>query len=395
MLVVPCNDARMPSKVMRWTLGWKLAAIGVLQLVLLSTVFVGVGALVNGRRHLGPDASPTPQALPLPPPGPPPDGPERQGIGPRGGARFHVGPLETLFCGGLLILGAGSFLTARSIVRPLRHLSRVVNAFGAGDLRARSGLERGDEIGELARAFDDMGDRIERLLVAEKELLANVSHELRTPLARIRVALDIAGESSPEASRLSLAEVGADLAELETLIEDVFTTTRLEIARGSSAAAQLPVHRRRVGADVLWGQSLDRFRSRHPDRPLQVEVQPDLPTVQVDPMLFRRVLDNLLENAHKYTPASEVPIAVRAARDAEAVLFEVEDHGIGIAKDDLAQVFTPFFRGDRSRTRGTGGVGLGMTLAKRVVEAHGGTIAIESELGSGTTVRVQLPIDAA
>ena len=372
----------MALKMRRWTLGWKLAAIGVLQLVLLSTVFAGVGVLVHGHPHepLGrPDAV---EVFPPPPPfargGRPPTTPPA------------IRPLETLLGAGLLILGVASFLTARSIVRPLRQLSRAVEAFGGGDLRARSGLERGDEIGELARAFDAMAGRLERLLVAEKELLANVSHELRTPLARIRVALDIAGESSAT-TQLPVAEIGADLAELETLIDDVFTATRLDIARGSSAAAQFPLHRRPMSADVLWSQSVERFRTRHPARPLQIALESDLPPVEVDPMLFRRVLDNLLENADKYTPAADTPIAVRASRRREAVVFEIEDHGVGIAKDDLKEVFTPFFRADRSRTRGTGGVGLGMTLAKRIVEAHGGTIAIQSEVGGGTTVRIQLP----
>ena len=111
----------------------------------------------------------------------------------------------------------------------------------------------------------------------------------------------------------------------------------------------------------------------------------------VDAMTFRRVLDNLLENADKYSPDPEQPIAIRVIDGADHVVFEVEDHGVGIAAADLPNVFQPFFRGDRSRTRSAGGVGLGLTLAKRIVEAHGGTIAITSEPSGGTTVRVTVP----
>jgi len=306
--------------------------------------------------------------------------------------RAPISPLETLFCGGLLILGIGSFLTARSIVRPLRDLSRVARAFGAGDLRARSGSRRGDELGDVARAFDEMGARIEHLLVTEKELLANVSHELRTPLARIRVALDIAGEGEAAEGRLSMAEIGLDLAELETLIDDIMTTARLEVAGGPSAASHFALRLEKIGADVLCESAAERFRSRHAARALEVDVKKDLPLLDADPVLFRRVLDNLLVNAHKYSPDGAAAITLRAFRGATGIVFELEDRGIGIAEDDLAHVFTPFFRVDRSRTRGTGGVGLGLTLARRVVEAHGGTIEVESAPGAGTTMRIELPV---
>ncbi|HEY1692766.1 MAG TPA: HAMP domain-containing sensor histidine kinase [Polyangiaceae bacterium] len=369
----------------RWPLAWRLSAIGVAQLVLLSMVFMGVGRLVNGA---------PPEHGPRGDQGPPPDVP---GARPELGHHGHppVSPLETLFCGGLLIVGMGSFLTARWIVRPLRDLARVAGAFGAGDLRARSELARNDEIGDLSRAFDDMGGRVERLVLAERELLANVSHELRTPLARIRVALDIAGEGEAEASRISMTEIGRDLAELETLIDDILTTTRLEVGGGPSIAAALPLHPEEIGADVLCERSAERLRARHPGRPLEVDVEAGLPLAEADPVLFRRVFDNLLENAHKYSPDPGAAIRLRAFRGGGGVVFEVEDHGIGIEQDDLAHVFTPFFRGDRSRTRGSGGVGLGLTLAKRIVEAHGGRIELASRAGRGTTVRIELPVHAS
>ncbi len=235
-----------------------------------------------------------------------------------------------------------------------------------------------------------MAERIQTLRRAEKELLANVSHELRTPLARIRVALDIAGEGDAETGRVSISEIGVDLAELEALISDVLTAARLELADGRAPASGLRAPQRADRAAALRDRACERFRTAHPRGPLDVGVEAELPHVAADPVLFRRVLDNLLENAHKYSPDPVRPIAVRAEPGAErgAVVFEVADGGSGIQAEDLPHVFTPFFRGERSRSRGTGGVGLGLTLAKRIVEAHGGTIDVMSTPGVGTTVRV-------
>src|SRR5208282_6067312 len=164
---------------MKGSLAWKLLGIGLLQLVLLAAVFMGVGWLVNGRP---PDVTGSPGVEG--PPSPLPLGrplgiePPRHLQRPLGRLRPpRVTPLDTLFLAGLVILGMGSILTARSIVRPLRQLSRAAKTLGEGDLHTRSGLARSDEIGALARTFDEMAERLERLVLAEKELLANVSHE--------------------------------------------------------------------------------------------------------------------------------------------------------------------------------------------------------------------------
>ena len=371
----------------RGSLAWKLYGVGLVQLALLVGVYVGVGRLV----HAPPPDRPPPGAPEPPPPGaderPPPFADDRP---PR-----HFPPVisgvETLFLGGIVILGLGSLLTARWIVRPMQELERAVKALGAGDLRARSGLRRTDEVGALARTFDEMAERIEQLVLTEKELLANVSHELRTPLARLRVALDIAGESVPEAARASMAEMGIDLSELETIVSDILTATRLEIARGTAAAAHFELHQEEIDCKALADRAAERFRARHAGRPLTVDTGADLPLLRADPIMLRRVIDNLLENAHKYSPDPSTPIALRAARADEGVALEVIDRGMGIAEKDLPHLFTPFFRGDTSRARATGGVGLGLTLAKRIVLAHDGTIAVHSALGEGTTVRVTIP----
>ncbi len=312
------------------------------------------------------------------------------GNGPAPGPNQHgphsAGPLITL-AAGLIILTFGAWLTARWIVRPIEKLSKAARAIGEGDLSARAGVQRTDEIGELAEDIDEMAQRIDRLVAAERELLANVAHELRTPLSRIGVALDLAAEGDATRARASLEDIAVDVDELETIVTDILTAARMDLGR-----PELPLHRSQVEPAAIAKTAADRLAARHPDRPLQLEIANGLPEIDVDPVLFRRVVDNLLENAHKYTPDGTSPIKLAVSRDPAQVVFEVTDRGVGIPADDLPLVFTAFFRGERSRSRETGGVGLGLTLARKIADAHGGTVSLTSRLGIGTTARLTIPV---
>jgi two-component system, OmpR family, sensor kinase len=363
---------------MRWptrgSLVWRLYALGLVQLVLLAASVVFVGYLLHGappedagaRSHGGPRA----EHRGGPPPGP-------------------VGPLATFFASGVLIVGVGAVLSWRWTARPLAELSSAARALGAGNLKVRARLSRSDEVGELGRRFDEMAERIEGLVLTQQELLANVSHELRTPLARIHVALDIASEGDALAARGSLEEIAVDLGELERMIDDILTTTRMDL-QSSAQRTGFPLRRRQVAPSRIAEEASLRFRTRYPERGLSVSVAEALPEILVDATLFRRVIDNLLDNAHKYSPADGPMRLGVHAESGGAVVFEVTDRGMGISEDDLPRVFEPFFRAERSRSRGTGGVGLGLTLAKRIVEAHGGRIELESGVGRGTRARVSV-----
>jgi two-component system, OmpR family, sensor kinase len=293
----------------------------------------------------------------------------------------------------LLALALGSIPLARAISSPLERLTAAARALGRGDLSARSGVRRRDEVGELALAFDDMAERLERLVRSEKELLANVSHELRTPIARIRVALELAAEGDLEKARRFLGEIGADLAELELLVEEVLTAARLDLALGKGSASALPVARVRLDGAELVRAAAERFRSRWPERQLALEVPPTLPQVEGDLGLLRRAVENLLDNARKYSDPAE-PVTLAGRVEGDSLVVEVRDRGRGIPPEDLPRLFTPFFRGDASRARDTGGVGLGLTLARRIAEAHGGTVRIESRPGQGTVAQVVVPAAA-
>lgn len=290
----------------------------------------------------------------------------------------------------LLILALASRWSARSFARPLHKLNDAARAFGEGDLNARAKIDRADELGEVGRAFDDMADRVRQLLWAERELVANVAHEIRTPLARIRVALELLAEGGTPSLDDDIDGITEDLGELERLVTDVVTAARLEFDANGPRGLP-PLRQEQVDVHNLLAAAATRFRALYPRRELTLDILPQ-PKVHVegDPVLLRRLIDNLLDNAHKYTPSADVPINLRLRAETD-VHIDIQDQGVGMTPEDQRIAFQPFFRADRSRTRATGGLGLGLTLAKRIVEAHRGTIALESQLGEGTQVSIRLP----
>ena len=298
----------------------------------------------------------------LPPPPPPMGGP--------------VFPIAAA----LVLVGISAVLTARWLGQPLEKLSVAARAFGAGKLETRAGLVRNDELGDVAVAFDEMAARVEALVRGQRELLANVSHELRTPMARIRVALDLAAEGNVQ----ELKGIAADLGELERLTSDILTSARLDLS-----SAQPPLRVERTPASALVADAAERFRAAHRSRELRVEDRSGEAQVEVDRMLLRRALDNLLDNALKH---SEAEVVLAAFLDAGRLCVEVRDRGAGISPEDLAQLFTPFFRADKSRARQTGGLGLGLVLSRRILEAHHGSLELESKLGEGTVARLRVPL---
>jgi signal transduction histidine kinase len=287
----------------------------------------------------------------------------------------------------LSVVLLGSLLFARSLAVPLFHLARVAREFGSGKLTVRARLDRRDEVGAVAQAFDQMADRITALLHGQRELLANVSHELRTPLARIRVALDLAADGDAEASRDALANISTDWGDLDRLVEDVLAAARLDL--GSAEPGGFPLRRDQVNVADLADAALARSLV-YPNERLELDIEDGLPLIEGDGALLRRVIDNLIDNARKYSDPHS-PITLRMRRDGDGIQIVVIDRGMGIDAADLPHIFTPFFRADRSRTRKTGGVGMGLTLVRRIVTAHGGSVDVKSTVGQGTEMYVKLP----
>lgn len=289
------------------------------------------------------------------------------------------------------VLGLLSIPLARSITGRVEELTRATRAFGAGDLTVRVRSKQADEIGDLTRAFDEMAERIVQLRHSEKELLANVSHEMRTPLARIRMALDLVRDGDINRASTYLADIEDDLYELEQLLDDVMTAARLDLARGEVGDSQTPLRVEHLEAIQVLDAACERFARRFPDRALERDFSRALPAIHADATLLRRVLDNLLDNAAKFSSPEE-PVRITARSDASRLVIEVQDQGVGIAEGDRARVFEPFFRSDRSRDRATGGVGLGLALVKRILDAHSGEVEIREAQPQGTCFRLTLPV---
>jgi len=282
---------------------------------------------------------------------------------------------------GVLIVVAGASLWfTRRLVRPLEELAEAARQFGGGNTAARVHLEREDELGDVGRAFDDMAERTSALISSQRQLMADVSHELRTPLARIRVALELAAED-PAAAKDVLSDVGIDLDEIDQLIADILTTARLDLDQQNIARSP-------IGVAELAENAVARFEARHPGRVLDREISDSDHAIECDPVLLRRALDNLLDNAAKY---SDAPVRLQVVPNGKSVTFSVVDKGIGMSAEDLERAGTPFWRSDLSRNRKTGGVGLGLALARRIARAHGGDVVLASKVGQGTTARLEIP----
>ncbi len=301
----------------------------------------------------------------------------------------------------LVVVALATRPLARRISRPLERLIEGARRLGGGDLSYRVPTptdegwwwrrrRRADELYELTGAFNEMAERVERLLRGQSELLANVSHELRSPLTRIRMALELVPRDGGSAARLG--DVERDLTELDRLIDDVLTAARLE-------ATGLPTRLENVDVNELLAQLAERA-GRDPllaGVPVSVAPGPPLSLI-ADGVLLNRVLWNLVENAAKY---GVPPITLAASDDGHHVALSVEDAGPGVAPRERERVFVPFYRADRARTPGAAGapsrgVGLGLTLARRVAEVHGGTItigpaAVENGQERGCRVVMTLP----
>lgn len=275
-------------------------------------------------------------------------------------------------------------ILAAQIAEPIKRLTEVVGRFGRGDLHARIALSRRDEIGKLSETFDQMADRIQTLLVAERQLLQDISHELRSPLARLSFAAELA-RTAPDRGA-AIDRLKREIDRLTSLVSSLIEVTRAEgdpmlDAKRSMDVALLVtevVNDCRLDAEMRGCQITYTNGTR-----VQVEGNAEL---------LRRAFENILRNAIRYAPP-ESPIDVVLSGAGQEALISVRDRGPGVPEEKLPRIFEPFYRADASRDASTGGVGLGLAIARRAVNVHHGRITAENA-NPGLRVEIHLPASA-
>lgn len=278
--------------------------------------------------------------------------------------------------GGLLFLVGVVYVVQLTQLRPLRWLKEGVEKVSAGDLSTRVPVVRMDEVGQVGRAFNHMTERVEQMLNDHDRLMADVSHELRSPLARIKVALELlpAGDKREQ--------IATDVREMEAL-----TSALLERERIKNRTSR-PDHAEFDLAAMAEGL-IDGFAGEAPD--VLLLESPEVMNIKGDEALLRVMLQNLVDNAVKFSMDDSGPVGIRLLRNAESATVRIEDDGRGIPEDMTERVLEPFVKLDPSRGHRSG-YGLGLNLCQRIVQAHDGTIDIQPREPRGTTVIVELPL---
>jgi signal transduction histidine kinase len=283
-----------------------------------------------------------------------------------------------LIVGIIALILAASYAIVRWLFRPLNWLTHGVAEIARGNLRHQVPIRSHDELGELTGALNDMAARVREMLQARDRLLLDVSHELRSPLTRMKVALEFVGD---EPAKEKLRQ---EIRELEAMVTELLESERLNSHHGGLVLAETDLV-------PLVRELADAYNSQRPG--VRVLSAPSSLHVRVDADRIRMAVRNVLENAVKHSAPDRGPVEVWVeASDAKAVQVAVRDHGPGIPAEEHGRIFEPFYRVDKSRARATGGYGLGLSLAKKIMTAHCGDILLSSELGKGSTFILTLPV---
>jgi signal transduction histidine kinase len=302
-----------------------------------------------------------------------------------------------LFAGGIAI-AVGYFLSA-AVTDRIVTLNQAAQEIARGQLEVRVQVTGNDEMASLARTFNDMAEQLQAAHQKQRELdslrrnlIAWVGHDLRTPLASIRAIVEaladgVVEDANTETRYLQTAQ--REIRSLSALIDDLFELAQLE-------AGGLPLQRQPNSLSDLISDTIESFTELAARQEVQLMgcAGPGVDPVPMDARLIGRVLTNLVSNALRHTPAGGL-VQVQAARDNDQVRVEIQDSGEGIDPQDLPHVFERFYRGEKSRNRATGGTGLGLAIAQGIVEAHGGQMGVQSDLGQGTCFFFHLPVGAA
>jgi len=296
--------------------------------------------------------------------------------------RLHAMPVGIRVMLAVLIFGLVSWLLARMLTRQVRPLRLAAQRMAEGDLSGRVELKGRDEISALGADFNLMAERLNDLLQSQRQLVRDVSHELRSPLARLRVALELAERAEDRKKALGRIEKEAD--ELERLITELLSLARLE--SGQAGLERQPLQLDELIAKVVTDAQFEAEPQRK-----RVVFQGEPVSVVGDGVLLRSAVENVIRNAIRHTPeASDIQVALE--RHAAEAVIRVRDAGDGVPAEQLQSIFDPFRRTTEARERGRGGFGLGLAIARRAMQVHGGDAAALNHPQGGLEVSLRLPL---
>lgn len=278
-------------------------------------------------------------------------------------------------------------VVSRKLAKPIKSITSTAAQIRSGDLTARTGIVGDDEIGQLGETFDDMATSLERDLKLEHRLTSDVAHELRTPLMAMLATVEAMQDGVLPADEEHLETVASEVRRLSRLVSAMLQLSRIE--NGTTKFNPEKTDMIRLVRSVVEAQE-QLFSDRGLRLKLDVKTNRRELFCEVDRDMIRQALINLMSNALRYTP-EEGYVVVSVSQEGRDVLVSVADTGIGIAKEDLARVFSRFWRSDASRERVSGGLGVGLAVTKEIIDRHHGFIGVESELGKGTKFTLHIP----
>jgi signal transduction histidine kinase len=261
----------------------------------------------------------------------------------------------------LVILFTLAIFFIHLIIAPVHELGRGVKEISKGNLDVKLDVTRKDELGKVADAFNQMTVELKKMILAREQLLLDVSHELRTPITRAKLALEIMADSTEKES------VAYDIREMEIMITELLQTARLRSGQANLNLVKTNLNKLLLG--IVQG---------FPDAQQKIKLAPISATlhITVDQSKIITVIKNLIENALKYSEDSNKPVEINTIDRKDVIIIQIEDHGVGIPEDKLELLFEPFYRADNSRSKKTGGYGLGLHMVKKIMEAHGADIIL-------------------
>jgi len=302
-------------------------------------------------------------------------------------AQTNTGILIGAIGAALIALVVGIILT-RHFMRPLTDLTLALRAMQKGQLEQEVPVRSQDELGELTQAFNHMSKDLARANYLRRQMTADIAHDLRTPLTVIAGYLEGMQDGTLKPTPTRLETMNREVIRLKRLVEDLRTLSLAD-------AGELKLAVRPVPVDTLLQEVAESFQPLFDEQALQlnVQIEPGLPPVQIDQERMRQVLDNLVSNAMRYTSAGgSITLRARRVDVGGTVQLSVQDTGAGIPADKLPYIFERMYRVDASRNGNDDESGLGLAIVKSIVEAHGASVAVQSEVGKGTTITVAIPI---